>query len=79
MGPIPLNPHEANSMVKVQKRLAFKRKGRTYYKHMVTVPEAAFSALEWEDGQSLTHQVLLRESQLVLTPEKKLKSKKKRT
>lgn len=65
-------------MVKVQKRLAFKRKDQAYFKHMVTIPESAFKALKWKDGQHLEATVETAQSQLVFTAvETKPKPKKR--
>ena len=44
-------------MVKVQKRIAFKRKDQAYFKHMVTVPESAFKALKWKEDQQLEYTI----------------------
>ena len=38
---------------KLQKQLAYKRKGKEQFKHVIVVPEEAVSELGWKGGQDL--------------------------
>ncbi len=46
-------PKERKS-IRLQKRLAYKYKGRKYFKHVLTVPEHIVNELGWLEGLELT-------------------------
>jgi len=53
---------------KLQKQLAYKRKGKEQFKHVIVVPEEAVNELCWKGGQELSLEV--KEGQLIVTAKK---------
>jgi len=39
--------------VKLEKKLAYKHKEKTHYKHLVAIPEAALQRVGWSPGEEL--------------------------
>jgi hypothetical protein len=50
---------------KLQKQLAYKRKGKEQFKHVIIVPEEAVNELGWKGGQELY--LTVRSGQLIVT------------
>lgn len=51
---------------KLQKQLAYKRKGKEQFKHVIVVPEEVVSELGWKGGEDL--ELTVKDSRLVIEP-----------